>query len=191
MAAFASKKQLKSLGSLVESRNKMEGLPELLRNIETLKARAMRSVMAAGLRKEGQEAAKIIKQETPSRYKDARKLIGWRMAKAKGQSKDTQLAKAGTGVGFRKGTKKRSKALQKGDRSGKKGVGIGLRNLHWFFVGTGSRVDKQGRETGKMPAVLTSVSSIASRNRTRLMGAFYTGAKAKFDKEVAKLKVPA
>jgi len=188
----------------------IEGAYSLLKNLQTLNDKAIKAVASAGLRKEAQETAKVVKADIPSRYKDARKAIGWRFSKGKKAWTGHIFAKAGTGVGFRKGTKRRAAAFATKDRNGRKGVGIGVPNIHWFYTGTDHRFTgtkrkgkhKKGnktrvftggavRYTGKMRPIFTPVAASAAKNRSRLKAAFYQGAKRKFDTETAQLRVKA
>jgi hypothetical protein len=107
---------------------KMQGLRQSTKN------KLERSAVSAGLR----VTAKAIKSEVPSTWKEGRKAIGYSFARGRGKWTGATFAKAGVGAGIRK--KARDKRDQnKADRSGRKGVGIGVSNFHWFILGTAER----------------------------------------------------
>lgn len=86
--------------------------------------------------------------------RSARKTIGKRFGKAKGgEAKGQYQAKVGFGVG-----KKRSAPKERGKR---KGVGIGVANIHWPVLGTLYRRTKAGHDTGAMPAALKGLPAKA------------------------------
>ena len=91
-------------------------------------ARANR-IARAGLTKAVRVILKAVKAEVPSKHKSVKKALGGRIKKNK--RKGVVEAKVGAGVGKQK--------EQKSDRSGKEGVGIGFRNVHWYVMGTKER----------------------------------------------------
>ncbi len=117
------------------------GVKQLQKTLNTLKASTQnkleRSAVISGLR----ATAKAMRAEVPSAWKEARKAIGYSFVRGKGKWKGTTFAKAGVGAGIRK--KSREKQSQnKKNRAGRRGVGIGVTNFHWFVLGT------EERETG-------------------------------------------
>lgn len=101
---------------------------------QSTKNKLERSAVSAGLR----VTAKAIKSEVPSTWKEGRKAIGYSFSRGKGKWMGSTFAKAGVGAGIRKKTRdKRNQS--KSDRSGRKGVGIGVGNFHWFILGTAER----------------------------------------------------
>ena len=111
---------------------------------DKIQRKLLRSAIAAGLR----AAVKEIKHEIPHNMKEARKAIGMTAKAKKGNVK----AKVGAKVG------KRKAGGSADDRTpGRPGVGIGVRNIHWFLMGTRSRHhDSSGKYVGLMdpyPAV--------------------------------------
>jgi hypothetical protein len=114
------------------------GVKQLQTKLNTLRASTQnkleRSAVSAALR----VTAKAIKSEVPSTWKEGRKAIGYSFARGKGKWTGATFAKAGVGAGIRK--KARDKRDQnKSDRAGRKGVGIGVSNFHWFILGTAER----------------------------------------------------
>jgi hypothetical protein len=112
------------------------GAKQLQKKLSALKTSTQnkleRSAVSAGLR----ATAKAIKSEVPSAWKEGRKAIGYSFVRGKGKWKGMTFAKAGVGAGIRK--KARDKK-PKADRSGRKGIGIGVANFHWFILGTAER----------------------------------------------------
>ena len=96
-----------------------------------------RQAVSAGLRM----LAKAIKSEVPSAWKEGRKAIGFSFIRGKGKFAGTTFAKAGVGAGLKKKAREKRES-SKGSRNGRKGVGIGVANFHWFILGT------EERETG-------------------------------------------
>ena len=82
--------------------------------------------------------AKAIKAEVPSKWKEGRKAIGFSFIRGKGKFTGTTFAKAGVGAGLKKKAREKREA-SKGGRNGRKGVGIGVANFHWFILGTAER----------------------------------------------------
>ena len=117
---------------------------ELDRKLGRLRQRVQTKLKKAAVRSALGVAAKEIKKNVPSRFKNVRRSIGWRLGK------DKQYVLAAK-VGWRIGKTAR-KAIDKGNRTSKKGVGIGARNFHWWILGTGERVTESGKRTGSMPA---------------------------------------
>jgi hypothetical protein len=113
----------------VESvKKKLEALRLSVRN------KLERQAVSAGLRM----LAKAIKSEVPSAWKEGRKAIGFSFIRGKGKFAGTTFAKAGVGAGIKKKAREKREA-SKGSRNGRKGVGIGVANLHWFILGTAER----------------------------------------------------
>jgi|GEM_PF-2365586 len=117
------------------------GVKQLQKTLDRLKASVQnkleRLAVVAALR----VTAKAIKSEVPSAWKEGRKAIGWSFVRGKGKLVGTTFAKAGVGAGIKKKTRDKRETTKK-SRSGRKGVGIGVANLHWFVLGT------RERETG-------------------------------------------
>lgn len=118
------------------SRAFVTGDRALRRKLKNLRSSVQRKVGKAAIRSGASVAAKEVKRQIPSRWKDARKSIGWSFKK----NKKTNLfeAKIGVAVG-----KKRAKLLaqqrkqhSKRKAEGKKGAGIGANTAQWAVVGT-------------------------------------------------------
>lgn len=114
------------------------GSKELQKKLERLRTstqnKLQRAAALAGLR----VITKAIKAEVPSTWKEGKKAIGFSFARGKGKHLGHTFAKSGVGAGIRK--KARGKQATKAkSRKGRKGVGIGVSNLHWFVMGTAER----------------------------------------------------
>ena len=124
---------------------------ELDRKLGRLRQRVQTKLKKAAVRSALGVAAKEIKKNVPSRFKNVRRSIGWRLGKDK---RYVLAAKVGWRIG-----KTARKAIDKGNRTSKKGVGIGARNFHWIELGagvdTGGRYTKAGKYTGIMAAKKT------------------------------------
>jgi hypothetical protein len=129
----------------------VSGVAELDKLFRELSKGVANKIARPGLVKAGRVAAKKVKASIPSRFKTIRKAIRSRSVKTKFNG-GVAGVKVGAGVA-------RKKEQDKG-RSGKKGVGIGARNVHWWFVGTGERKTKSGKSTGLMPKQAIGVSDV-------------------------------
>lgn len=174
----------------------VDGVRELNMLFEQLKRGAANKIARPALSKAGQHAVKVIKAAVPSRLKDIRKAIGYRIPKTKFTAGIVTL-KVGAAVG-----KRRQRKIQ--DRTGRPGVGIGTPNVHWFFLGTdkrytgtrrirrkGQTVGRQAtggivRYTGRMPKQMPSVSTIVGQNRSALLEIMRKRMKERLEAEVAK-----
>ena len=152
-------------------------LDKLLRR---MRGTAARQATNLGMKKATQQLAKDIKSTIPSRYKGVRKAVGWRNMKVR--EAPSGGAKVGAAVG-----KKENKTTQK-DRTGRKGVGIDARNIHWWFMGTRQRKTKTGRRTGSMSPQGEPISVLASRKNSQTMGILRTWVWTGIKKEIAKGK---
>lgn len=157
----------------------LTGYRSLDRKLKHMRKSAAGRAVTAGLRKAGQDLTKKVKAEIPSRFKDARKGVGWRKVKKKVEIK----------VGARVGKRKNLKVK---DRTGRKGVGISAANLHWLFLGTKNRyTGKKGgvkRYTGRMAAQVKPVNRIASQNAGTMRRLIKENTWKQIQKEVAKGK---
>jgi len=131
----------------------LAGRKELARKLKSLGGKGAVRIAQAGVRKSVQVLAKAIKKDVPSRFKNARKGIGWKAIKGRGVSKYRKTAvaaeaKAGVGVGMRKAKRLKLAAEHKAARGNKRGAGIGAGNFHWWVESTKPRHTKGGRYTG-------------------------------------------
>lgn len=154
------------------------GLADLERVFKELKRGVANRIVRPGLSKAGRLAVKKIKAQIPSRYKHVRKAIKSRSLKTK-QNNGVAGVKVGAGVSRKRGEKQ--------DRSGKKGVGIGARNVHWWFLGTKQRRTKAGKRTGRMPVMQDGVTEILNSARSELVAVIRAGIKTGIEKEAARL----
>jgi hypothetical protein len=154
------------------------GLSDLENVFKQLQKGVANRIARPGLAKAGRLAVKKIKAAIPSRYKGVRKAIKSRSIKTKFNS-GVAGVKVGAGVSRKRG--------EKSERSGKKGVGIGARNVHWWFLGTKERRTKNGRRTGRMPVMTTGVTEILNSARGEMVDIIRKGIQQGIDKEVAKL----
>ena len=166
------------------------GDKKLMRLINRMRGTAMRLTMSAGAAKAGQKLAKIAKAEVPSRMKHARKGLGWRRLKAN----EAPGGGAKIGAGVARTAKKIAKESSR-DRTGRKGVGIGARNIHWLIEGAGMekerKTGKSGgpkRRTGTMQPLMRSMKALAAQNKSTLSTLWAFGAKKQLAKEIKKGK---
>jgi len=158
----------------------IEGMDAIMRKIKVLRESAGKRALQRGLSNGAKEAAKLVKRQVPSRYKDVRKAIGWRALK-RSRNKGEPGAKVGAAVGRRRATTQR-------DRTGRRGVGISHRNIHWWFLGTKSRRTKNGRLTGRMPPQMRGIDEIVRQGKYGIAKAIRTHTLIGFRKEIAKLQ---
>lgn len=162
----------------------VQGDKKLVRTLKAMRTTAARRVMSDGAAKAAKVLAKAAKAEVPSRFKGAKKGLGWKKLKVKDAPDGG--AKVGSKVGR---TGKKAKAdnarLRAKGRGGKKGVGFGSSNVHWLLLGTKQRMTKTTRRnTGRFPAQMRPMMAIAQSNRSQMFSAFKKGAWARFQKEV-------
>ena len=138
----------------------VSGVAELDKLFRELSKGVANKIARPGLQKAGRLAVKKVKASIPSRNKSIRKAIKSRSVKTKYNGGFAGV-KVGAGVSRKKETEKKS-------RDGKKGVGIGARNVHWWFVGTGERKTKTGKRTGRMPKQAVGVSEVLLSAKSEL-----------------------
>ena len=156
------------------------GVKELDAKLSMLKTSARNKIMRPAMQKAARAEAKAIKAAVPAQFKDAKKAIGSKV-KIKGQHEVT--AKAGAAVGIKRDKAAKLESRQKGKRSGRPGVGIGARNIHWFILGTGPRqtgsVQRRNKlqgkyrkstgnavhSTGRMPSQMHPVKTAAASSQ--------------------------
>lgn len=150
----------------------VRGAKALTAKIKRIEKAVKKHISVPVMRAAGKETAKVIKSRMASRYKDARKSIGWRMRKASENPKNIISAKAGAGVGFRGKRRKTFLASQAKRRQGRKGVGTSPQNIHWWFLGTTDRRQKStGRFTGRQPTMESPVQQLANTGRGEIFRA--------------------
>jgi hypothetical protein len=131
-----------------------------------LLARRMRAMVTSG----GPTVKKALKGYVRKTQEDGGKRI---------------TAKAG-GVG-KQADKAAQAAKKKHAASGKRGVGISSRNIHWWLMGTRDRTQKQtGRRTGQMPAQ-SVVKTAASSGMSEALEAMADKCREALAEEVKKL----
>lgn len=154
-----------------------KALDKVLANLQAgAEKKVMKPAIAAGLR----VAAKAMKAAVPANMKDAKKAIGSRFNKSRRTGE--VMAKAGAGVGMKAAKIAKQVAKQSEKRAGRPGVGVGVRNIMWFILGTKSRQTESGKSTGSMPSQMNPVQEGFSRSvgavmqkiidvaRTKLLG---------------------
>lgn len=128
-------------------RIEIEGMDKLLRTLDSIKDKGMKTAIRAGMRAGMTEVAKEVRRQITTEplptvekkekrqriIKSIKKTVGTRLKKYKGITQ----AK----IGFGAGKKRMSKAAGAENRearkkAGKSGVGIGAQNIHWFVLGT-------------------------------------------------------
>jgi hypothetical protein len=142
------------------------GTEDLSRQFESLRRGAGRIARRAVARA-AESAADGIRSRISN--PSVRGTIGARLSKSRGEVAE---AKIGAGVGKRAAT-----SVQ--NRTGRPGVGISARNVHWWFLGTkdrytGTKRSRTGRKdtgkrkrfTGKMPPQDRPISVLFNANGT-------------------------
>ena len=112
---------------------------ELDRKLSRLRQRVQTTITKAAVRAGLSETAKVIKAVVPSRYKEARKSIGWSFKKAKsGAGRRMMTARVGVAVGKKRAKLNAwgAKVADKRRAAGKKGWGVSPATLQMFVVGT-------------------------------------------------------
>jgi len=163
------------------------GDKQLQKTLKRMRETSARRVATAGSAEAAKVLTKAVKSKVPSRYKSIRKAIAWRRLK-KREAVDGG-AKIGAAVA------RGSKAYARGKSSSQKGIGIGANNIQWWFLGShktpNRHTGKSGGAvifTGKMPAQMAPVQSIANSKRGQMGQAFVRGATKRLEKEIQKGK---
>ena len=159
------------------------------KRIREFKGPKLTRIIKAGLRKEGQQAVKILKRNIPAKFKQARKGIGYSFGRRGAKFTLNSILKVGVKVGKKRAYTEALGAIRRAERkaSGKKGVGIGGENLHWPILGTKPRFTKTGHYTGRMPSMMPAfVNNNVSANKSILATAFAVGARQQMLKELYK-----
>lgn len=141
----------------------VDGMEQLQRVLSEIPEDISNKILRPALTKGSRIAVKAIKAEIPSRYKDVRKAVGFRVKKVKKSDKSID-AKVGAAVGKKsKSAKKQMGELERKYGRKRPGVGITNQNVHWWFLGTAERTQRSTRRrTGSMPAQSQPVSRIVA-----------------------------
>jgi len=165
----------------------IQGDKELQRIMKRMRTTSARRTMTTGAAEAAKQLAKNVKATVPSRFKGARKAIGWRRLKVK------EAEGGGAKIGGRVGRSSRANAKSR-KRENRKGVGIGAQNIHWFIDGATHR-PRRTKETRKYTGVMLSktsgipsVDETAKRSLGQLKAQFAMGARKQLAKEIAKGK---
>lgn len=119
----------------------MEGFEEVERQLMALgDAKVIKKLAKAGLTAGQRVVVKAIKAKIPAKYKDARRTVGQSVKRMKYSETPTQFAaKVGFAVGKKMPSREAAAATRAQRRvTGKKGVGVSARNVHWLVLGTKS-----------------------------------------------------
>lgn len=157
----------------------VSGFEDLDRVFRELSKGMANRIARLALGKAGRFAVKKIKASIPSRYKGIRKSIKSRSIKTK-YNGGFAGNKVGAGVSRKKETTKKS-------RSGRKGVGIGARNVHWWFFGTAERRTRAGKRTGRLPKQAVGVSNVVAAAKSEIAAILKTNIETGIEKEAARL----
>ena len=157
----------------------VSGFEDLDRVFRELSKGMANRIARPALGKAGRLAVKKVKATIPSRYKEIRKSIKSRSIKTK-YNGGFAGNKVGAGVSRKRETSPK-------ERSGKKGVGIGARNVHWWFVGTGERRTKSGKRTGRMPKQAIGVSEVVGAAKSEIAAILKNNIETGIEKEAARL----
>lgn len=175
---------VKSLSSTAGIDLDIQGVEEVLERLSYINDAVRNRIERRALGRATAVLAKYIRKRIPKniepKFDGPKKGIGSRPLK-KGES-SVPMAKAGIGVG-----RALSRALDVMYRRGRKGVGIGARNLHWFAIGTTDRFT--GSRTysirTKRGTAKTKAKSYADRKGRRTV---LTGNVRKFTGRIVKSK---
>lgn len=143
----------------------LTGVKELDETLAKLKIGAANKIARPAVRKGGTVLLKKMKAGVPPNMKDAKRALGMVVDSKGGVSRKDPRAKVGVAVG------KASKALPRGKRAGRPGVGIGGRNLHWWILGTDERTTGSKRVRSKGVAKGTRTLTGGKVHRTGRMPA--------------------
>ncbi len=182
------------------SRNIISGDRQLIWVLRYVRGTAVWRITTAGAKEAAKVGAKAMKAEVPSKYKNAKRGIGWRALRKK-ESPDGG-AKVGAKVGrtAKRAKQEEASLKKKGGRSGKKGVGISGANIHWIIGGVGTKALKPKperetgerggpkRRTGSVAPDMDSAEKILSRVSGLMFSKFKEGARARLTKEISKGK---
>lgn len=130
----------------------VDGAEAIARKLQKLATEGADKAAISGSRAAAKEFEKGIKDAIPGQYRSARKAIGRRVRKVRGEV----VAKVGAGVGKRSATTKARK------KSG--GVGLSKNNIHWAILGVKARQTKQGKNRGKHGAFLAGIVQQGASN---------------------------
>ena len=168
----------------------------LRKRIREFKGPKLTRIIKAGLRKEGQETVKILKRNIPSKFKQARKGIGYSFGRRGARFTLNSILKVGVKVGKKTAyTESLGTARNLARKaSGKKGRGIGAENLHWPILGTKPRYVNNGWGikgnriyVGRMKSTMPDfVIRYVTSSKSLLTTAFATGARKQLLKEAYK-----
>lgn len=177
-------------GGMRVGSNIVSGDKQISRILKQMRTTAARRVTTAGAAEAAKQLAKKVKATIPSRFKGARKAVGWRRLKVR------EAEGGGAKIGGRVGRSSRASARAR-NRENRKGVGISATNIHWFFEG----VDHRPRYTGKRKGPrrytgvmlsktrgIPSVAATANKSIGELIALFRKGAQKQLAKEIAKGK---
>ena len=163
----------------------IDGVEEINNILRKMRQSGARKVNIAGGKLAAKVLVKAARSEVPPNYKKAKMGIGSKVLKAR-EAPDGGV-KVGSKVG-RSGKKARSQmaSLRKKKR-GRPGVGFSGANVHWLFLGGGTRGDrytgKEGgpkRRTGRFKVVMRAMTSIAMSQKGAMLAAYKKGAYKKF-----------
>ncbi len=140
------------------------GDKQIRRQLAHLKKRVAKRAMTSGINAsmtalgKGLRAAINATNVDSNMKKEARRSIGKRFKRG-GTSRmgitTAQVAKVGFKIG-------KTKAQQKKRTQGaSRGVGVSVRNIHWFVLGTDERAHDSGSPTGKIQGVFGDVTAQA------------------------------
>jgi hypothetical protein len=175
----------KSVGQKIIS-----GDRQLVAVMKHLRTTAARRVTTAGAAPAAKELAARVKATVPSRFKGARKAIGWRRLKVK------EHAGGGAKIGGRVGSASKASAKSR-KRANRKGVGIGAQNIPWFFEDAKHKKRYRGKRNGpraftgtmlKHTRGIPSVAKIAAQHRGQMASLFATAARKQLKAEIKKGK---
>lgn len=163
----------------------MTGLAEIDTILRGLPLAPANRVARKGLSVAVRSLARKMRQLVTTGGKDVKAALKGYVRKT-GKTDKKITAKAG-GVGPALKREKRAAIKAKHAASGKRGVGISSRNIHWWLMGTDDRTQKKtGRNTGRMPARRV-VKTAAASGMTEALALMEAKCREALALEVAKL----
>ena len=178
------------------SRVELEGMAQLLRNMDELQRGPLKKATRAGLQAGMTPIAQAVKagvNSTESSHtvkRIARKTVGKKLKK----NKYTKVYEARVGFGVGKMTKLQRKRATERHEAGKGtggGVGLSKQNIHWFVLGTEER-RAGGKTAGKRGRIDADLFQVVPTAATKSAPVAFRKASQKIDetlqREASKMK---
>ncbi len=160
----------------------VNGSAGILAKLDRLETSGRVQVNTAGCLAAAEVVARELRRQVPADKKNIKQSIAWRPLSLNESSEGG--AKVGAAVG-------KASRIPSSSRSGKKGVGIGSQNIHWWIAGAGLDMDREnyttGRNTGKMEPQTDTVAEVTGRKKSALKAVYITAAKKEMQRVIGDL----